>query len=128
MKYRRDEHRVHWVVYHLMWCPKRRSKVLVGNIARDCHKLIKSRCSERGWLVLDLAVKPDHVRLRVMVWPTDSAAEVIKECKALTSHELRLKYPALLKLPSLWTRSYLASTASVDAETAIQYIEAQSKS
>jgi len=50
---------------------------------------------------------------------------VVREVKGLTSHELRLKYPSLLKMPSLWTRSYFASTAgSVPQDTIRRYVEA----
>jgi REP element-mobilizing transposase RayT len=62
--------------------------------------------------VLTLVIHPDHVHLFVRVFPTTSAAEVVKECKGVTAHELGKKYPQLLKLPSLWTRAYFASTAA----------------
>ena len=125
-KYRRDEHRVHLIVYHLVWTPKRRKAVLVGPVATECQKLIERKCAEEGWDILALAVQPDHIHLFVQAWPTVSAAEVVKECKGLTSHELRKKYPALKRLPSLWTRSYFASTAGKVSAAAIQrYIAAQ---
>jgi putative transposase len=126
MDYQRDEHRVYLIVYHLVWTPKRRKPVLVGNIAADCRRLIEQKCAEQGWTVLELAVNPDHVHLFVRTWPTISAAEVVKECKGITSHELRQKYPVLKKLPSLWTRSYFAATAgNVSGETILQYLAAQ---
>lgn len=126
MDYQRDEHRVHLIVYHLIWCPKRRKPVLTGPVAKDCRALIESKCTSQGWSVLELAIQPDHVHLFVRVWPTTAAAEVVKEVKGLTSHDLREKYPQLRKLPSLWTRSYFASTAgNVSAETIQRYIEAQ---
>ena len=126
MDYQRDEHRVHLIVYHLVWTPKRRKPVLTGKIAADCRKLIEQKCAERGWTILELAVNPDHVHLFVQVWPPDSAAEVVKECKGITSHELRQKYPVLKKLPSLWTRSYFAATAgNVSSEAIQRYIAAQ---
>jgi len=51
---------------------------------------------------------------------------VLKSIKGRTSHDLRIKYPELLKILSLWTRSYFASTAgSVSAETIKKYVEAQ---
>ena len=125
-KYRRDEHRVHLIVYHLVWTPKRRKAVLVGPVATECRKLIERKCAEEGWDILALAVQPDHIHLFAQAWPTVSAAEVVKECKRLTSHELRKKYPALKRLPSLWTRSYFASTAGqVSAEAIRRYIAAQ---
>jgi putative transposase len=125
-EYQRDEHRVHLIIYHLVWTPKRRKAVLVGAVAKACKALIEKKCSERGWQIMELAVQPDHVHLFVRCWPTDSAAEVVKECKGVTSHELREKYPTLKHLPSLWTRSYFASTAgNVSSEVIQGYIAAQ---
>jgi putative transposase len=124
--YQRDEHRVHLIVYHLVWTPKRRKPVLTGSIAKDCQALIEKKCEEQGWAILELAVQPDHVHLFVRVWPTTSAAEVVKECKGISSHELRKDHPILKRLPSLWTRSYFAATAgNVSAEVIQQYIAAQ---
>lgn len=127
MEYKRDEHRVHLIVYHLIWCPKRRKAVLIGNIARDLRTFLEEKCAEKGWEILELAIQPDHVHLFLRVWPTDSVADVVKECKGATSFRLREKYPSELKrLPSLWTRSYFASTAgNVSQETIKRYIEAQ---
>jgi len=127
MEYVRDEHRVHLIVYHLIWTPKRRKSVLIGNIAKDCREIIERKCEEKGWIVVELAIMPDHVHLFVQAFPDISASEIVKECKGLTSFELRKKYPETLsKLPSLWTRSFFASTAgNVSSETIQRYIEAQ---
>lgn len=126
LNYQRDEHRVHLIVYHLVWTPKRRKAVLVNAVASECRQLIEQKCDERGWQIIELAIQPDHVHLFVRVWTTDSAAEVIRQCKGVTSRVLRQKYPQLRKLPSLWTRSYFASTAgNVSSETIKAYIAAQ---
>lgn len=126
MDYQRDEHRVHLIVYHLIWCPKRRKAVLTGKVADDCRKLIAAKCEEQGWTLVELAIQPDHVHLFVRAWPSDSAAEIVKHCKGITSRVLRLDHPHLKRLPSLWTRSYFASTAgNVSQETVRRYIEAQ---
>jgi putative transposase len=126
MEYQRDEHRVHLIIYHLVWTPKRRKSVLVNAIAADCRKLIEAKCAEKGWEIIELAIQPDHVHLFVRVWPSVSAADVVKEVKGVTSHELRETYPVLRRLPSLWTRSYFAATAgNVSSETIKRYIEAQ---
>ena len=126
LDYQRDEHRIHLIVYHLVWTPKRRKAVLTGVIARDCKALIEAKCAEQGWKILELAVQPDHVHLFVRAWPITSAAEIVKECKGVTSHELRGKYPILKRLPSMWTRSYFAATAgNVSSEAIQRYIAAQ---
>lgn len=88
--------------------------------------IIREVCEANGWEVLELAIEPDHVHLFIRCWPTDSATELVAAFKGRSSHDLRIKYPELLKMPSLWTRSYFASTAgSVSAETIKKYIEAQ---
>jgi putative transposase len=46
MDYQRDEHRVHLIVYHLIWCPKRRKAVLVGAVAQECERLIRAKCEQ----------------------------------------------------------------------------------
>jgi len=128
MDYQRDEHRVHLIGYQLIWCPKRRKPVLVGQVDERCRELIEAKCEEHGWTVLALASQPDHIHLFVRVWPSDSAAEVVMECKSVRSSALRKEFPPLRKLPSMWTRSYFASTAgdvSLSQDTIQRYIDAQ---
>jgi putative transposase len=126
--YQRDEHRVHYIAYHLIWSPKRRKPILVGAIAEDCAKYINEKCLEKGWKILNISIQPDHVHLFVQTFPAISAELVVKECKGYSSYLLRQKYPETKKLPCLWTKSYFASTAGmVSSETIKKYIEAQSK-
>jgi putative transposase len=122
VEYKRDEHRVHLVTYHLIWVPKRKS-ILIQQVAIDCRQFIQSKCTEKGWEALELEVQPDHVYLHIRVWPTDSAAEVIKACKSATSKGLREKYADLLgRVPSLWTRSYFVSTADISKDAVQRYV------
>ena len=127
LEYQRDEHRVHLIVYHLIWCPRRRKSILVGKIKERCQYLIEEKCKEQGWLILSLAIQPDHMHVFVRVWPANSAADVVKELKSVTSFHLRKEFQEVTsKLPSLWTRSYFASTAgNVSKETIRRYIDAQ---
>lgn len=100
--------------------------MLVNQVAQRCEQLIREKCEQRGWQVLTLAIQPDHIHLFVRCFPSTSAAEVVKECKGVASFFLRKEFPELLKLPSLWTRSYFASTAGTISQEIIQkYIDAQ---
>ena len=77
--------------------------------------------------MVELAIQPDHVHLFVRAWPSVSAAEIVKECKGFSAFTLRKEFPELLRMPSLWTRSYFASTAgNISSETIQRYIAAQS--
>ena len=46
LDYQRDEHHMHLIVYHLIWCPKRRRKVLVNQIGKRCEDLIRQKCED----------------------------------------------------------------------------------
>jgi putative transposase len=96
-------------------------------IKERCEQLIREKCQQKGWQILTLAIQPDHIHLFVRCFPSTSAAEVVKECKGIASFFLRKEFPALLKLPSLWTQSFFVSTAgNVSAETIEHSIERQS--
>jgi putative transposase len=98
----------------------------VNAAAVECRSLIERKCAERGWDVLEMSTQPDHVHGCVRVPPTLSAAVVVKERKGLTSPKRRLHHRHLLRLHSLWTRSYFASTArSVSAAAIRRYIAAR---
>jgi putative transposase len=124
--YERDEHRVDLLMFHLVWTPKRRKAVLVGEVAKDCRKLIEARCEEKGWKIKELAIQPDQVHLFLQVWPANSASEVVKEIKGITVFELRKKHADLKRLPSMRTRSYFsASVGNISAQAIEKYIAAQ---
>ncbi len=76
--------------------------------------------------ILELRVKPDHVHVFIQANPTLAPNCIIAGIKGYTSHILRAEFPALLKMPTLWTRSYFVSTAgNVSSSVIERYIEAQ---
>jgi putative transposase len=78
--------------------------------------------------VIELAIQPDHVHLFIRTNPYTLPADIPRLIKGRSSHDLRKDFPHLLKLPSLWTRSFFLSTAgNVSQETIRKYIERQSK-
>ena len=128
MDYQHELHNIHLVVYHLIWCPKRRRKVLVGTIKERLEHLIREVAQEYGWTILELAIQPDHVHMFLRGDPYTAPSDIARLMKGGSSRILREEFPELLKLPSLWTQSFFVSTAgNVSAETIQKYIERQSK-
>ncbi|MCU0536332.1 MAG: IS200/IS605 family transposase [Hydrococcus sp. Prado102] len=125
-QYRRSFHTVSLINYHLVWIPKRRKKVLVGDVEKRLRQIVGDVCKERDWIVIALEIMSDHVHLLVNVPPNVAAHEVVKAIKGRSSRYLRQEFPHLLKLPSLWTHSYFVSTAgNVSSQTIRAYIEEQ---
>ena len=108
LDYHRDEHQVPLIVSPLIWCPKRRRKVLVHQIGKRCEDRMRQQWGEQGWTILDLAVQPNHVQLFVCVWPSVRAAAVVKagaQDKGCCAFTLCTEFPERPRLPALWTRS-----------------------
>jgi putative transposase len=125
--YRRSETAVFLLNYHLIWCPKRRRKILGGSIAERLEQLLRETANELGCEVIELAIQPDHVHFFVSATPDLAPNQIVARVKGKSSRILRQEFPYLMKMPSLWTRSYFISTAgNVATETIKQYIQAQS--
>lgn len=118
---------VYLLNYHFVFCPKRRKKVLVGDVRARLIELFNFKAEELEWDVITLEVMPDHVHLFIGVEPDVSPTQVMHRLKGYTSRILRLEFPHLLKLPSLWTRSFFVSTAgNVSSQKIEHYIQNQS--
>jgi REP-associated tyrosine transposase len=128
MDYQHEHHSVHLVVYHVIWCPKRRRKILNGPIHDRLAAIIHEVAEERNWQVIRLAIQPDHVHLFIRANPYTLPTDIPRLIKGRSSRLLREEFPALKRMPSLWTRSYFISTAgNVSQEIIHRYIEAQSR-
>ncbi|MDJ0798340.1 MAG: IS200/IS605 family transposase [Calothrix sp. MO_167.B12] len=125
-QYRRKNHTVSMINFHLVWIPKRRKRVLVGDVESRLREIIWDTCKEKDWQIIALEIMPDHVHLFVNVLPDIAARQVAAQIKGRSSRYLRKEFPHLLKLPSLWTHSYFVSTAgNLSNETIRRYIEEQ---
>jgi putative transposase len=110
--------------YHLVWIPKYRGKVLVGQINADLETAINEIAEKLGIRIESLEVQPDHIHLFVSAPQRYSPANLINAFKGATSHRLRNKYPYLKSLPSMWTKAYYVGAAgNVSAEVVKRYIE-----
>lgn len=119
---------VYNINYHLVWCPKYRKAVLIGDVARDVKLLIEAKAKELGVEIGGLEVMPDHIHLFISCKPTLPIHFIVQQFKGVTSHELRNKYEHLRKkLPTLWSRSYYVGTAGFVSDTVIKNYIAHQK-
>ena len=122
-EYRHYNHSVGLAVVHLVWIPKRRRKVLIGDVKTRLIQIFQELAIEKEWAIRALEVAPDHIHLFVEVHPTDAINQVVKAFKGRSSNYLRKEFEHLKKMPSLWTNSYFFSTAgNVSADIIERYI------
>ena len=127
MEYKSSCNVVYSCKYHVVWCPKYRRKVLVGEIADRLRQLLVSTAEEVQAEVIEREVMPDHAHLLIEINPQFGIHKAIKHIKGRTSFLLREEFPSLKsRLPCLWTNSYFVSTVAGAPLSAVKrYIEQQ---
>ena len=126
LRWKKSETCVFNIAYHLIWCPKYRRKVLVGQVETRLKELLVQKAEEIGVDIAQMEVMPDHVHLFVKTQPTLAPQFVVQQLKGYTSHIMREEFSQLARMPSLWTRSYYCeSVGHISEETIRQYIEDQ---
>jgi putative transposase len=124
--YRRKETCVFLINYHIIWCPKRRRKIMVGPIRDRLIQIINESAPDLESEVLALEVMPDHLHLFLSATPQWAPNQLVGRIKGKSARLLRKEFPELLRMPSLWTRSFFCSTAgNVSSETIKRYIAEQ---
>jgi putative transposase len=129
-KYKSNNNIVYSCKYYIVWCPKYRRKVLIGNVETRLKELLIETCTNMKVDIIEMELMPDHVHMLIEVDPQFGVHKVIKQMKGRTSKILRDEFPHLkTKLPTLWTNSYFISTVGGAPLSIIkQYIENQKTS
>jgi putative transposase len=113
--------------YHLIWCPKYRRPVLVGEIETRLKTLLFNKAKQLDIKIESLEVMPDHIHLFIKCSPVDSPHYIVQQLKGNTSRILRQEFATLrTRIPTLWTRSYYCeSCGHISEATVRKYIEEQ---
>jgi putative transposase len=127
IQYKSNSNVVYSCKYHVVWCPKYRRPLLVGNVEKRLRTIIRQVAKERKAEIIQMEGMPDHVYLLVEVDPQYGIHRLIRNIKGKSSRILRGEFkPLRTRVPSLWTNSYFLSTVGgAPLKSIKQYIEAQ---
>jgi len=130
VKYRSNKNIVYSCKYHIVWCPKYRRKVLVGDVEKRLKEIIREVANEVNVEIIEMETDKDHIHILCEVDPQFGVNRFIKLAKGRSAKILREEFPHLkTKLPTLWTNSYFISTVGgAPLEVIRQYIENQQTS
>jgi putative transposase len=117
--------------YHIVWTVKYRRKVLVKGIDDRLKEVLHAIAQEKGFLIQNLEVMPDHVQVFASGHPKLSASYMYKMLKGISARRLLLEFPELqqrLWKGRLWTPStYVETVGHVSEETVTRYINDQKR-
>jgi putative transposase len=126
LKHWSGAHTKHRILYHLVWVPKYRKRVLAGIIAIRLEHLFYEAAKVNRWWIEEVSILPDHVHMLIQTSPKESAAWVVQKLKGGTSRILRKEYPDLEEFlwgDSFWADGYYAESIGVqDYATVKEYI------
>ena len=132
LRYWSGAHTRHRLLYHLVWVPKYRKRVLDGEIAVRLQTLLYEASKVNRWWIDELKILPDHVHLMLQIQPSVSLAKAVQVLKGGTSRVLRKEFPELEEFlwgDSFWADGYFAETIGAqDYATVKNYIRENSES
>ena len=93
--YKSNNHVVYSCKYHVIWCPKYRRKVLVGDIAKRLEEIMRKTALKYRAEISALEIVPDQVHLLGEVDPRFGIHRFVKRIKGVTSHvfQKRIRQP-----------------------------------
>lgn len=131
-RYWTGAHTKHRMLYHIVWIPKYRKRVLQGEIAKRINELLFECADVNGWHIEELNVQPDHVHMLVQLRPDTSVSEVVNRFKGKSSYLIRKEFSQFKeffwwkKTDSFWGEGFFVETVGQISEEKIrEYIQNQ---
>ena len=130
-RYKSSAHTKHRLVYHIVFRPKYRKRVLRYDLAKRTKELFKQCCEINDWTIQELEILPDHVHMLIQLNPSDSISNVMQIIKGGSSRVIREEFPELEEFlwgDSFWGDGYFVeSIGKVDENVVRKYIQEQNK-
>ncbi len=131
VEYKTGSSTKHRLLFHLVFSPKYRRRVLLGVIARRLNELFAQACEMNDWEIHELNMQKDHVHMLLQINPKESLSYVMQILKGGSSFVLRKEYPDLEEFlwgDSFWADGFFAESVGTKNEKVIRdYIKNQDK-
>ena len=117
-------------VYHIVWIPKYRRKVLYGETRRESGEILRMLVERMdGVEIVEGSTCGDHIHICLRVPPKYALSSVVGKLKGRSSIILHERHPEWRKLTgrdrTLWARGYYASTIGLDEAKVREYVRRQ---
>lgn len=114
--------------YHVVFIPKRRRKVLYGELRRNLGEVFRTLTEQKESRIEEGHLMPDHVHMMISIPPKYSVAQVVGYIKgksaiyvARTFMERKRNFVG----QHFWARGYFVSTVGRDERVIREYIRHQ---
>ena len=114
--------------YHIVWVPKKRRKVIYGNLRKELGCILRRLSEYKGVEVIEGTLCIDHIHMCLSIPPKYSVATIVGYLKGKSAMIIFEKYSRLkknFKGHSFWARGYYVSTVGLDEAKIRKYITDQ---
>ena len=122
-------HTKHRIMYHIVWLPKYRKRVLEGVLAERIKNLIEECADINNWRIDELKIRPDHIHLLIQLRPNVSVSKAVQLFKGKSSRVIRAEFPLLKEFfwgDSFWGDGFFVETVGqVNLNKVKAYIQSQ---
>ena len=122
-------HTTHRLLYHLVFIPKYRRKVLHRELVKRLTDLFYDCCRANRWYIHEMTIMPDHVHILIQLPPRTPISTAAQYLKGGSSKVIRKECPELEEFlwgDSLWADGYFVETVGrASEETMRTYIRMQ---
>ena len=116
-------------IYHIVFIPKYRRKVLYGKVRKEVHEAIQKLCEYKQIEILEGAVSKDHVHICVKIPPKMSVSTFMGYLKGKSALMIFDLHPEMKQgNRHFWARGYYVDTVGRNEEQIRKYIQDQSES
>lgn len=117
-------------VYHVVWMPKYRRKVVYGQFRRETVGMIRGLVARGdGVEMVEGGACPDHIHLCLGVPPKHAVSKVVGRLKGRSSIIPHERHPELRlatgRDKTLWARGHYVSTVGLDEAKVREYVRGQ---
>lgn len=127
--YRSGSHTKSDMKVHLVWIPKYRKRVLVGEVAERTRDILRKIAMEHEISIISGKIASDHVHMFISYRPDMPVSKIVQYLKGISSRVLMQEFAHIKKMfwgRHFWARGYLAVSSGNITDEAIQkYIEDQ---
>ena len=128
-RFNKLSHTIWCCEYHIVFVPKYRYRVLVGEVKTEVSKTIRVYCGRLRCEIVELNVQPDHVHLLLKVPPKQAISVLMGHLKGKTAIQVFRQFPDLKKRPywgnHFWSRGYCVDTVGLNHEMIKKYVKYQ---
>jgi putative transposase len=116
--------------YHVVFIPKKRQKVIYGQLRKHLGEILHELAKRKGVEILEGHLMRDHIHMCLMIPPKYAVSNVVGHLKGKSAIAIARQFKGKQRNfngEHFWARGYFVSTVGLDEHVVREYIRNQEK-